>query len=170
MIHAFGDTYAHSQELGDGSELLDPPIRGHLFRWHNPDHISNDPLKYIRYLNDLGSTLSVSNISGVNRTSARQPKISALLENYAFELMRKKAMTPIGLMGPDNGSFGRSELQWTTDEFSSINTISGYDAGRYNPVGGNVVPSSIDPQDAIGQAKSMMEMLKKAINKGGCCD
>lgn len=64
LIHALGDSYAHSYFLF-GHEFPYPPFVGHLFAGHAPDYISSAPNKYGSYVNDLYRLLNYGNGTGV---------------------------------------------------------------------------------------------------------
>ncbi|QNH12693.1 hypothetical protein [Xanthomonas sp. SI] len=63
VIHAFGDSYAHTREE-NGKEVAYGAPFGHLLDGHRPDHVPLFPEKFKLYVSDLYGVLLVSNSAG----------------------------------------------------------------------------------------------------------
>lgn len=94
MIHAYGDSYAHTF-LKMGKEHSYRPPHGHAGHGHKPDKIGNFPKKYLEYVAGLYVALGGQGdpktaldklIRIVDDNKGSNSKISSLIVSYAAEL------------------------------------------------------------------------------------
>ena len=94
IVHAFGDSYAHTQGKGDDEKAFGVPV-GHGHEGHVPDKIGEFPDKYLAYIDALYRSLGGTGDPQQVLARARQivadnagsnSAISAGIVNYAAEL------------------------------------------------------------------------------------
>jgi hypothetical protein len=90
VIHAFGDSFAHSKFL-DGKEVQYVYPFGHAEDGHEPDHIINDREKYKNYARRLFMSLGGTDLSKLNELFKRVDNFTnPEMEIGAMRLYAKK--------------------------------------------------------------------------------
>ena len=150
LLHAFGDSYTHSQRKRNGQERLDGPKIGHLFRGHNADYIASDPAKFGRYVNDM-----VDILSGLNGGGTPNPALKVGLINAANSLPKPY---------PLDFFFNRTQDRVET---TALRKLPGGYQGGFNP--GNPKQGLLSEAE-VGRAPDMQSMIERIKNGvGDCC-
>ena len=160
LIHALGDTYAHSYIGSDNQSHLYGDEVGHVRAGHTPDFIGSNPANYISYAQDLYSTLTNSS-EPINRPNAPNPGV---LQQIA------QAATAAGQQYNKLTSTQKTAQAAFTD-WDSVDraAIDLFVNGKYTYVGPNYpIDNSPVPSDvADTAAKNLIQKMKSGIP--GCC-
>jgi len=102
MIHAFGDSYAHTKGQ-PGHEKAYPSPTGHLPDGHDPDSVVLHPQKYLTYVEDLYACLVGAGTQAASGVDPIRKLVGALTPDSDYEtVISAYAIDALGLVVSDS--------------------------------------------------------------------